>query len=161
MTITFDRRRFLQLSAFAATGAQTLIGSNLAWAGKADASVTIGWPTDVTTWDPQTRFAPDIQAIYKMVYDQPINQDPSLKLIPEVVTKWDLAADAMSLAVELRDDVTFHDGSKLTADDFAFSFFGKNQPKGKTDGASTWGNVKEMEVQSPTKVVMHFKTPMP
>ena len=105
MTIALDRRRFLQLSAFAATGAQTLIGSNLAWAAKADDSVTIGWPTDVTTWDPQTRFAPDIQALYKMVYDQPINQDTSLKLIPAIVTKWELAADAMSLAVELRDEI--------------------------------------------------------
>ena len=161
MTSSIDRRRFLQLSAFAATGLQTLIGSNLAWATKADSSVTIGWPTDVTTWDPQTRFAPDIQAIYKMVYDQPMTQNPDLTLAPSVATKWELAADAMSLAVELRDDVTFHDGSKLTADDFAFSFYGKNQPSAKTDGASVWANVKEMEVQSPTKVIMHFKGPMP
>jgi peptide/nickel transport system substrate-binding protein len=157
----FDRRRFLQLGALTAAGTQTLLTSRLAWASKADDSLTIGWPTDVTTWDPQTRFAPDIQAIYKMVYDQPLSQDPALKLVPAVVTKWELAPDATSLRVELRDDATFHDGSKLTADDYAFSFFGKNQLGGKTDGASTWSFVKDIEVQSPTKAVMHFKAPFP
>jgi peptide/nickel transport system substrate-binding protein len=162
MTIELDRRRFLQFSAVASAGLPFLARPELAFASKADSSVTIGWPTDVTTWDPQTRFAPDIQALYKMVYDQPLTQDPALALIPEVVTKWELAHDALSLAVELRDDVKFHDDSKMTADDFAFSFFGKNVGGAKTDAASVWGGFcKDIEVQSPTKAVMHFKAPFP
>ena len=38
-------------------------------------SVTIGWPQDVPSWDPNQRFVPDAQPIFKMVFDQPLDQD--------------------------------------------------------------------------------------
>ncbi len=38
-------------------------------------SVTIGWPQDVPSWDPNQRFVPDAQSIFKMVFDQPLDQD--------------------------------------------------------------------------------------
>ena len=35
-------------------------------------TVTIAWPTDVPSWDPQQRTAPDAQPLYKAIFDQPI-----------------------------------------------------------------------------------------
>src|SRR6516225_5089174 len=69
--------------------------------------VTIGWPSDVTSWDPNQRFTPDAQGLFKMVFDQPLDQDSSLKLIAHLITKWELAPDGLSLNLELRDDVKF------------------------------------------------------
>ena len=43
-------------------------------------TVTIGWPSDVPSWDPNQRFTPDAQPIFKVVFDQPLDQNPKLKL---------------------------------------------------------------------------------
>src|SRR5262249_10816544 len=69
--------------------------------------LTIGWPVDVPTWDPVERTVPDAQPIYKLVFDQPLDQAPDLHLVPKLISSWKLADDALSMALEFRDDVTF------------------------------------------------------
>ena len=108
---------------------RSLIGSaalspfagRLAHAAGEDA--TIAWPNDVPGWDPNQRFTPDAQSLYKAVFDQPIDQDPKLRLIPHLLTKWELSPDALTMPVELRDDVRFHDGQLMTTEDFRYTFF--------------------------------------
>jgi peptide/nickel transport system substrate-binding protein len=121
--------------------------------------VTIGWPTDVPSWDPEQRTVPDAQSIYKMVFDQPLDQAPDLKLIPKLVTAWKLAPDALSLSLDFRNDVEFHDGSKMTAEDFKYSFFDRIKAGQKIDVANIWGVVTDVDVPSATHAVMHFKRP--
>jgi peptide/nickel transport system substrate-binding protein len=152
-----DRRTALQmLGLTAASGAL----SDVAFAQAKD-SVTIGWPSDVPSWDPNQRFAPDAQGMFKLVYDQPLDQSPELKLIPKLITKWDLAKDGLTLAVELRDDVTFHNGDKMTAEDFRYTFFERIKAGHKVDTANSWRKVKDIEVQSPTKAIVKFDSPAP
>src|ERR1700757_1395567 len=115
--MTLRRRTFLQLLALSAASTQ------MRRASAADDSVTIGWPNDVPTWDPNQRFSPDSQPIFKMVFDQPLDQDPQLKLVPHLVKSWELAVDGLSMPIELRDDVVFHNGDKLTTEDFRYTFF--------------------------------------
>ena len=111
MTIEIERRTLLQMLGLGAVGGGVLTDSWSVLAADAD-GVTIGWPSDVTSWDPNQRFTPDAQGLFKMVFDQPLDQDPSLKLIPHLVTKWELAPDGLSLALELRDDVKFQNGER-------------------------------------------------
>ena len=124
-------------------------------------SVSIGWPSDVTSWDPNLRFTPDAQSLFKAVFDQPLTQDPGLKLIPSLVTKWEMAPDALSLTLEFRDDVTFHDGSKMTAADFRWTFFDRVKSGQKVDIAQSMRKVGDIEVVSPTRAVMRFTSPAP
>lgn len=159
MTVEMDRRTALQMLALAA-GSTALTGSITNAFAAADA-VTIGWPSDVPSWDPNQRFTPDAQPIFKLVFDQPLDQDPKLKLIPNLLTKWELAPDGMSLSVELRDDVTFHNGDKMTADDFRYTFFERIKAGHKVDTRNSWRKVKDIEVQSPTKARMIFSSPAP
>lgn len=124
MTFEIERRALLRMLGLGAAGA--LGGDPAAFAqepGKGVDAVTIGWPTDVPSWDPNQRFTPDAQPIYKLVFDQPIDQNARLDLTPGLVTKWELAKDGLSLAVELRDGVRFHNGDAMTADDFRYTFF--------------------------------------
>lgn len=122
---------------------------------------TIGWPSDVTSWDPNQRFTPDAQGLFKMVFDQPLDQDPSLKLIPHLVTKWELAPDGLSLALDLRDDVKFQNGDAMSSADFRWTFFERIKAGHKVDIAQSWRNVTDIEVPSPTRAVMRFKSPSP
>ncbi len=160
MAFELERRTLLRMLGLSAAGAGTLADCLAAFAQDKD-SVTIGWPVDVPAWDPNQRLTPEVQSIYKLVFDQPLSQSPKLDLIPNLVTKWELAKDALSLAVELRDGVKFHNGDPMTADDFRFTFFERLQGPDKLDTKSSWRKVSDIEVQSPTKAVMKFSSPAP
>jgi peptide/nickel transport system substrate-binding protein len=153
--VNTTRRIFLGL---AAAGAFAL--PDLADAADKDA-VTIGWPNDVPSWDPNQRFVPDAQSLFKAVFDQPLDQDPSLKLVPHLITRWELSEDGLSMPVELRDDVTFHDGSRMTTEDFKYTFFDRIKSTPGLDIANSWRKVQDIEIQSPTKAVMKFSSPAP
>src|SRR5215471_19212337 len=97
MRLAATRRSFLTLTA-ATLATPTIVRA-------ADDAVTIAWPNDVPSWDPNQRFTPDAQSLFKAVFDQPLDQDPQLKLVPKLVKRWELSADGLAMPVELRDDV--------------------------------------------------------
>lgn len=152
------RRTFLQMAGAGALSAGLSPHIEAFAAGDA---VTIGWPNDVPSWDPNQRFTPDAQPIYKMVFDQPIDQDPQLKLIPHLIKAWDLAPDGLTMAVELRADVTFHNGDAMTTEDFRYTFLERIKAGEKIDTANSWRKVEDIEIQSPTKAVMKFSSAAP
>lgn len=57
--------------------------------------------------------------------------DESGEIVPWLATSWEKADDGLSYIYNLRDDVFFHNGEKMTAEDVAFSFnlcIAENQP---------------------------------
>jgi dipeptide transport system substrate-binding protein len=158
MAHSIQRRAFLQMAAAGAAGVS--MRASDAFAATND-TVTIGWPNDVPTWDPNQRFSPDSQPIFKAVFDQPLDQSPQLKLVPHLIKSWELAPDARSMAVELRDDVVFHNGDKMTTEDFRYTFFERIKSPLKLDTANSWKKVQDIEIQSPTKALMKFSSPAP
>ena len=50
--------------------------------------LTIAFPADVPTWDPNARSLAGVQSLYKCVFDQPLDQAPDLSVAPALVTKW-------------------------------------------------------------------------
>ena len=159
MAHRIQRRRFLQMVAAGGATALSTPASRVFAAGSD--TVTIGWPNDVPTWDPNQRFTPDAQPIFKAVFDQPLDQDPQLKLVPHLIKSWELAADGLSMPVELRDDVVFHNGDKMTTEDFRYTFFERIKSGTKLDTANSWRKVQDIEIQSPTKAMMKFNSPAP
>jgi peptide/nickel transport system substrate-binding protein len=124
-------------------------------------SLVIGWPVDPPTWDPVVRTNPGVQALYKMVFDQPLTQAPDLKIIPGVVKAWKLAADGKRLDIELRDDVLWHDGKKLTTADIKYTYLERKARGDKTDLGSVWRNLTDVQIESDTKAAMILSAPMP
>ena len=155
MTPHLRRRTFLQMMA-----AAIAVRSNVVAAAQADA-VTIGWPNDIPSWDPNQRFTPDAQPVFKMVFDQPLDQNPRLELVPNLVKSWEMAPDGLRLALELRDDVVFHNGDRLTTDDFRYTFFERIKAGAKVDTANSWRKVEDIEVHSPTRATMRFNAVAP
>lgn len=160
MASKVQRRAFLQMVIGTAAGIGASVRITSAPAAGDDA-VTIGWPNDIPSWDPNQRFTPDAQPIFKAVFDQPIDQDPQLKLIPNLIKSWSLGADGLSMAVELRDDVTFHNGDKMSTEDFRYTFFERIKSGIKLDTANSWQKVQDIVIESPTKATMKFGTPAP
>lgn len=150
MTADLSRRHLLQLMGLG-TGAAALasIAPGLAWAQAKD-TVTIAWPTDVPSWDPNQRTFPDGQALFKLIFEQPIMQDPQLKFVPGLFTEWTTADDGMSLTFKLREGVKFHDGSPLTSRDIRFTWLDRVKESlaggNKLDQANTWKNITDIEL---------------
>ena len=90
MTLAATRRGLLGMTA-ATLAAPAIVRA-------ADDAVTIAWPSDVPGWDPNQRFTPDAQSLFKAVFDQPLDQDPSLRLVPHLITRWELSADGLTHA---------------------------------------------------------------
>lgn len=126
-------------------------------------SVTIAWPSDVPTWDPNQRFTPDAQPIFKAVYDQPLDQNPDLSLRPNLIKKWTVSPDGLKIDVELRDDVVWHNGDKMTAADFRYTFYERvrKQADLKLDIGNSWREITNIEVLSPTTAVVTLSQPKP
>lgn len=160
-----SRRHLLQLLG-AGFGASTLnlAAAGMAWAEGKD-SITIAWPSDVPSWDPDQRTQPDAQPIYKMLFEQPIMQDTDLNFVPGLFTEWTLADDGLSLAFKLREGVKFHDGSALTARDIRFNWFERVQESlnggNKIDAANTWKHVTDIALDGDFAGTFHFSQAMP
>jgi len=132
-------------------------GSSFAQAGD---SLTIAYPGDVPVWDPNLRTHVVGHSLFKCVFDQPLTYDPDLKLSPSLITEWHASADGKSLELKFRDDVSFHNGDRMTSEDFRFTFH--ERPKAeKLDITGIWRRVSDIEIISPTQAVMRFSSPMP
>ncbi len=59
--------------------------------------------------------------LYELVYDTPISLAADGSYQPELATDWSVSADGLTWTMTIRDDVKFHDGTPLTADDVAFT----------------------------------------
>ncbi|MFJ6135366.1 ABC transporter substrate-binding protein [Kitasatospora sp. NPDC092286] len=68
---------------------------------------------------------PDTPAFVNLVLDRLVDLDPqTLQPVPWLATSWEWSADRLKLVLKLREDVTFHDGRALSADDVVFSLVG-------------------------------------
>src|SRR5690606_26513491 len=100
---------------------------------------------------------------YRSVFDAPLVQGPDLKLGPNVITAWKwIGTDGKTLELTFRDDVTFHNGDKLTAEDFRFTYLERLAADQKLAIAAIFRDVfEDIEVVSPTKAIVKFKRVMP
>jgi dipeptide transport system substrate-binding protein len=156
-----DRRGFLagaSLGALALTAGASRAGER---AAGGDASLTLGFPSDVPSWDPGANSSVQALPIHKSVFDTAIELSPDLKLVPGVVTKhrW-LDTEGKVLELTVREGVTFHNGDTLTSDDLKFSFYDRPQSDEKLLVAGNWRTpTAGVETPSPGKAIFHFNAP--
>ena len=91
-------------------------------------TVRIGLPGYPDSLHPGIAVLAESYTIYELVYETPITVTAEGEYVPKLATDWTLSEDGLTWTVTLRDDVTFHDGEPLDADDVAFSveFFRDN-----------------------------------
>ena len=70
--------------------------------------------------DPHNNTRLTAWAVQEEIFDKLVTKDDDGNIVPDLATKWE-QIDDKTTRFYLRDDVTFHDGTKLTADDVVFS----------------------------------------
>lgn len=73
---------------------------------------------DPTTLDPDDGYSSDLANHYRLSYNKLVRhprRHMATDIEGELATSWDMSPDAMTWTFELRDDVTFHDGTPFNA----------------------------------------------
>ena len=123
-------------------------------------SLIVDLPGDVATMDPQQQWDTDSYSVYRNIFDNLITRDVSGKIVPQVATAWTYTNDT-TIVFDLRSDIMFHDGSRLTADDVAFSVQRIINPSFRSAQLSQFDQIASAEVTGPAQVTLHTKTPYP
>lgn len=102
--------------------------------------IIIGMSGKIISVDPQTESNTQHNYMFRMVFDTPLDfNNQTLELEPNIATEWSSNEDATIYTLKLRDDVYFHNGEKMTANDFVFTY---DRAPG-TNSSSTLGNMIE------------------
>lgn len=125
-------------------------------------TLNIGFMADVQSWDPTAVTFPVGQSIFKCVYDSPLTYSSDQKLQPRQIVerKW-LDDNSTRLEITLRDDIFFHDGSKLTTEDVKYSWVTRPHKDKRLAVAGLLQDLKDVEIVSPTKAVLVYSKPSP
>ena len=97
-----------------------------------------------------------------LLYDYLVGCTDDGQLSPDngIAQSWEEAADKLSWTFRLRQNITFHDGTALTADDVKFSIDSVLDPKAIGLLGPTRAAFKEVEVKDVSTVVIHLKQPV-
>ncbi|MGW4161934.1 ABC transporter substrate-binding protein [Streptomyces sp. NPDC004788] len=111
-------------------------------------------------WDPHTS-AQDVTAfVQRPVFDSLVYQTPDGKLEPWLAKSWRVGANGTAYTFTLRDDVTFHDGSKLDAAAVKANFDHITDKKTQSQyAAGLLGPYAGATVKSPTEIEVRFSRP--
>ncbi|MDG3015240.1 ABC transporter substrate-binding protein [Speluncibacter jeojiensis] len=169
------RRAFLRgagLAALATVGAAGLAGCRSAVAVQADADAAAGTTTRGGTLrvgqrgdlSPAQFLVVGTGAgplVTGLVYDT-LTRYPltALEPQPQLARSWQLAADGLSLGLDLRDDVRFHTGRPFTAADAEFSLRTYADPRWTAQLRSTAAAITDYEIPDPHRLVLHFAAPL-
>lgn len=123
-------------------------------------TLTVDLPNDAATLDPHIQWDTDSYTIYRNIFDNLLTRDTSGAIVPQIAKSWKYLDDT-TIEFEIRDDVTFQDGSKLTADDVAYSITRIIDPALKSPQLSQFNQIAKAEVTSPTMVKVTTKSPYP
>ncbi len=88
-----------------------------------DKTLIFGRGADSIQLDPSK--VTDGESIYvtNQIYDTLVRyEEDSTEVKPALATEWTPSEDGLTWTFQLRDDVTFHDGSEFTAEDVVFNF---------------------------------------
>ena len=87
-------------------------------------------------------------------YDQDGVLKPQLaKALPEI------SADKLIYTFDLRDDVQFHNGQQMTAEDVKYSFDSMLDPKRAAARRGVFSRIDRVEIDTPMRVRVHLKEP--
>ena len=57
-----------------------------------------------------------------LIFSALLKYSPTLEIVPNVAKSYEVSKDGLTITFKLRDDVLFHNGQKMTAEDVKYSY---------------------------------------
>jgi peptide/nickel transport system substrate-binding protein len=77
---------------------------------------------DATGLDPHTQTAFASLRLIELIYEPLVRTDENFEIVPALAESWEFSEDGTQLTFNLRQGVSFHDGSDFTAEDVIASY---------------------------------------
>lgn len=97
--------------------------------------------------------------VLENVFDTLVEPDANLQMQPALAQTWETSPDQLTWTFYLRPGVTFHDGTKLTADDVAYSY--RRIIDEQLTNSDKFSSVRAVEAPDPATVVIRVDRPTP
>ena len=123
------------------------------------ADIRMAVRTDVSSVDPHYHVYVPNRTLMRHVFDTLVMADPRGKLYPGLAASWQVLRDDL-WEFKLRENVKFHDGTVVTADDVAFTFGRAPTVPNSPSSYSIYTKlIERIEVVDPLTVRIHTKGP--
>jgi len=122
--------------------------------------LTIDLTGEPSSLDPHMQWNPDSYYVYRNIFDNVVSRDNAGAIVPEIATGWEYVSDT-ELVLTIRDGVTFHDGTPLTAEDVAFSVNRIINPDLGSPQLGQFDQIESAEVVEGNKVKLTTTSPYP
>ncbi len=137
-----------------------LVGSlGAAQAAKVAEQLVVLTGADASTFDPHFATDSATELFNKNIYSNLTRFNAEMKIEPDLALSWKASEDGLQWTFNLRPDVTFHDGGKLTAEDVKASFERILNPDTGSPRRSVLSSIQKVEVRDALTVVLHTKYP--
>lgn len=123
-------------------------------------SITILQGVDATTLDPAKHSDSPTSNIEYQIFDTLLARDNNMKIQARVAKSWQMINDT-TWQFELRDDIQFHNGIVLTAEDVKYSIERILNPNNKSAKISNYKSIKKIEVLNDNQLVISTHKPNP
>jgi len=150
------RRSLLALALAAGTAFGTMSAPALADAQ----NLAIDLVNEPSSLDPHMQWNPDSYYVYRNIFDNLVTRDNNGEIAPQIATEWERPADT-EMVFTIRDDVTFHDGSPLTAEDVVYSIKRITNPDFGSPQISQFSVITNAEALDDTHVKLTTSSPYP
>ncbi|WP_366658017.1 ABC transporter substrate-binding protein [Fodinicurvata sp. EGI_FJ10296] len=148
----------LKRTLLAAVAGSAMMGGSAAMAE----DLTIALASEPSAMDPHFHNLGPNNAITRHIYEPLVLQDENQGLTPGLATDWGPTDDPLVWEFELREGVTWHDGSEFTAADVAFTVErAQNVPNSPSSFATYLGEIAEVEIVDDHTVRFHTEEPAP
>ncbi len=122
--------------------------------------LTFGISSGVDTLDNTATTFSSVEIIVGHVFDTLVKQQPLGVYHAALATGWTVNEDATEYVFDLRDDVTFHDGTAFNAEAVKYTFDRIVDPDTKSQMAFSFiGPYAESEVLSEYRIAVRFSSP--
>lgn len=118
-----------------------------------------GFQTDPVGLDPHVTNATASRNLLENTYDTLVRFDDSLQILPGLAESWETSEDGLAWTFHIRENVAFHDGAPLTANDVAFSIRRIKDPAIASPRADDFAVVTSIDVVDDFTVVLNLSQP--
>ena len=118
-----------------------------------------GLSTDPPNLDPHVSSGSSAANVKMNVYSGLARYDKDGTIIPDLATDWTISDDGLTYTFSLREGVTFHDGTPLTAADVKFSLERIINPETGAYLSSALGVIDSIETPDDQTVVLNLSEP--
>jgi len=132
-----------------------------AWAGKKDDVLNIAWEKELETLDLYYQTAREGVILGRHIFDTLTIRDMESGEYKGCLAKGYKWVDNVTIELELREGITFHNGEKFDADDAVFTMNHMSNPENKVKVLQYVDWIKNAEKLGPYKIRINLKEPQP